>query len=498
MPNTHRLVLLVWLAAACSDDTTPIDAASVDAPAIDAAIDAAPLDAAWPPQVTDHERLAATEAVLADEDMAGRLTGTPSGDAAEAYLRAELTAAGIEVQTQDVTFPLFVVAGPADLSIVDDTGAPTTTFAYIDDFREVDFSGDGEATADLTFVGHGIVIDGVDPYDSLDVSGKIVAIMTGVPTGSGLVPEDDGRPDTKIALARDHGAAGILFVLAGDDLTYNNQDPPAYEIFAADKYYDIHPDLLAPTLPVAFIQPGATQTLLGRTVQQLAANPAPFDTSKRLHLEIHGATHEAATCRNVFGVFPGQDPTVGSEVILIGAHYDHLGVGADGRIFYGAADNASGTSVNLEAARTLAASPVPPQRTVVFAFFCAEEQILRGSLAYYYHPVFAMSSIKLMVQVDYLDDADGPYIANLDDQPIAATFLGDSMTSAELPVMSIDWGGECASDDCVFLWSGIPTYRFISYGDHHHRTTDTLGNINFTMLDRVADVVVRGIGNVAY
>jgi hypothetical protein len=196
----------------------------------------------------------------------------------------------------------------------------------------------------------------------------------------------------------------------------------------------------------------------------------------------------------------GTDPELGDEVIILGGHYDHIGVGADGRIFNGAADNASGAGVVLETAATLVESGFEPTRTILFALWCAEEQGLWGSFEYgaYGTPLFPLDDTQLMLQVDYLGEEDGPYLTNVDGNELLDEFVGRESSAEELRLRFLDWGGGCASDDCVFLYMGVPAYRFIAYGQYHHVAEDDFSNLNIAMSDRVADICIRGLGRIAF
>jgi Peptidase family M28 len=516
---TSLLIALSGVLSCSSEDTAPtssgVDAAfeasnEQDAsPSEDATPEADPPEASQPdvpdvespppPTEIDPSRLADTLAWLSADDMGGRLTGTASGDKAEAEIVKFLEATGIEVRKQETVFPLYEVESLA-LSVVDAGGDVLDSFAYVDEIREVDFSGNGEVEGDLYFIGYGLTLDEHNSYEGIDVTGKVVAILTGVPSGLGLQAEDDGRVDEKINAAWEHGATGVVFIPAGAELSYDLQRKEEAELTAEDKYLEFHPELFHDGFPSVYLHAASTSKLMGKTAQALASAPEPFDVGKRVRLEASGTVHAEAKCNNVFGVLEGKDPDLAEEVIILGAHYDHLGIGADGRVFNGAADNASGTAVVMEVAAALAASEAVPKRTVLLALWCGEEQGWKGSLEYGYYgtPFYPIKNTKLMVQVDYLDNEDGPYITNVDDNPLIAAFLGDAGDHSEYPVMRDDWHGDCASDDCVFLLQGLPAYRFISEGPHHHRADDDFANLNLPLIGRVAEVCLGGIGAVAY
>ncbi|TNF31071.1 MAG: M28 family peptidase [Deltaproteobacteria bacterium] len=479
------------------DTALPLDTTAADSLVADTS--AADTGPATLPDGPDVARLTQLLRDLSADEMEGRLTGTPSGDRAEAYIADFLAATGAEVRRQQATFPLFEVGTPTELAVVDADGAVLDGLAYFADYREVDFSGSGVGEGALVFAGYGIVAGTHDDYAGLDVTGKVVVALTDVPPGAGLSREVEGRLDQKIHAAAERGAVALVFVPAGSDASYDRERGVETELAATDKYGALHPELLAADLPVAFVHLDAVARLVGRTPDALVADPTPFDAERRVRLELRGTTHAHATCNNVFAIFPGTDERVGSEVVVLGAHYDHLGVGADGAIFNGASDNASGAAVALETAARLAESPAfEPARTLVVALWCAEEQGLWGSLTYTYYgePLFPLADTRLMIQLDYIGGTEGPYLSNVDANNYLARFLGDETGAATLPVVPVDWGGECASDDCAFLYvSDVPAYRFMAPGENHHRPTDVFDNLDRPMIERIADVVIRGMGD---
>ena len=151
----------------------------------------------------------------------------------------------------------------------------------------------------------------------------------------------------------------------------------------------------------------------------------------------------------------------------------------------------------MEAARLFASSGIKPKRTVLFALWGAEEQGLYGSTFYVKKsPLFPLERTKMMVQLDYLDGQEGPFLTNVDDNPLVQLFIGDSVKEKRLQIL--DYKGQCASDDCPFLERKVPAYRFVAFGEHHHRRSDTRENLSLEMLQKTADIIVQGIKAAAY
>jgi Zn-dependent M28 family amino/carboxypeptidase len=125
-----------------------------------------------------------------------------------------------------------------------------------------------------------------------------------------------------------------------------------------------------------------------------------------------------ATVRNVIGVLRGSDPALRDTYVLLTAHYDHLGVRADGpgdRIYNGANDDGSGTVSVMEVARALARLPQHPRRSIVFMTFFGEEEGLIGSEYYAHHPVWPLEKTIAdlnLEQVGRTDSTDGPERSN--------------------------------------------------------------------------------------
>ena len=432
------------------------------------------------PSQSDHDRLAGFLEDLSAEPMKGRLTGSPSGAVAEQYVLAALGATGFTVETQDVPLPIFDVGSPIELAIVDGNGNPTTTFTYLDEYREVMFAGSGLVTGDLAFVGHG-----TDPeYQALDVTGRVVAVLA-----------SSSAQGSAFKLAHDKGAAGVLFVPVGNLATADAQLGPIYQpsLFALGDPVD--PALLADGFPALLVHVGAVQKLLGKTGAELLADPTPFDALAQVRIELHGTGYPDATCKNILAFRPGAHPALGSEVIGVGAHYDHIGVGGDGMPFFGASDNASGAASVLELAYMLDAFPIAPDRTVLLGLWCGEEQDLYGSQYYVHNPRFPLASTALYVNLDNIADPPGPYLVRTDPVPIQADFLAPSAAD---PIQEQHIGFQCGSDECPFFIAGVTFLRYLDFGVHGHTHVDTFANADLAGLGRVTDEVLRGVEATAY
>ena len=201
------------------------------------------------------------------------------------------------------------------------------------------------------------------------------------------------------------------------------------------------------------------------------------------------------TIKNIIGILPGTNPKMAGESVVVSAHYDHLGLGWPdvhkgdaGKIHHGADDNASGIAVMLELARIIAQNG-PPQRTIVFVAFTAEENGLVGSQYYVKHyqkypapkaigdinldTVGRLGKNKLLV-LNSSTARDWKFI-----------FMGAGYVTgveSEMVTQQLD-----ASDQGSFIAAGIPAVQIFS-GAHrdYHRPTDTVDKIDASGLVKVA------------
>jgi hypothetical protein len=195
---------------------------------------------------------------------------------------------------------------------------------------------------------------------------------------------------------------------------------------------------------------------------------------------------------NVVGVLRGGDPAVAREVIVVGAHHDHLGANAR-QMYPGANDDASGVAVVLALAEDLAARAPRPRRTVAFVAFGAEEAGLQGSRAYVRAPPpgLALRDTAFMLNLDMVGTWSSARCLNA-----LHTFpgtLGRTALDALLPAytdLRVDLGepGE-DSDHLSFCDAGIPTAFFFTEDRRcYHRPCDTAANLDAAHLARIAQL----------
>ena len=240
----------------------------------------------------------------------------------------------------------------------------------------------------------------------------------------------------------------------------------------------------------AYIKEGFARAGLQTSFQDFTI---PSDAPAVLHSKLAGST-----TRNVIAVIPGTSPARRGEVVIVGAHYDHLGAGgfgaldpdSTGRVHNGADDNASGTAALLEIGRALAARK--PARTIVLVAFSAEELGTLGSSYYVQHATpQPIDSLYAMVNLDMVGRLRNGRLSALG-AATAREFpaLLDSLntpTRFDLRASGDGWG---PSDHAVFFATRRPVLHFFTdLHDDYHRSTDDWEKLNVSGIAEIARFV---------
>jgi len=365
-------------------------------------------------------------AFLASDRLRGREAGTPEYDLAANYVAAQMKGLGLSPMGgknngeraffQHVPLVAYRTTDQGKLTLHGNDGRPTP-LVFGKDYlvgaspllptQDID--------APLVFVGFGLVAPehGRDDYRGLDVKGKIVVALAGAPKF--LQTEErayyrSGR--TKLAAAEAHGAIGLISV---GTLTGERLDPFAnmvrqYRSWGMTWRKPDGKPFMAATIPsLAGISVAGAHKLLGKDADKILATAEsqdgavqgfalPFSLHAVLHSEIRNMESE-----NIVGEFPGSDPKLKNEYVVLSAHLDHIGVTPPVKgdaINNGALDNASGVATTLEVARLLRAAPTPPKRSVLFLIDTAEEKGLIGADYFARNPTVPRAAITSDVDLD--------------------------------------------------------------------------------------------------
>ncbi len=450
---------------------------------------------------------------LADPARTGRGMGTAGNAAAAGWLAERfqeigLAPAGTEGFLQPFDAPFRASLRPGNELTLG--GAPV---ALGTGWLPFSFSDDGRVEGELVFAGYGITAPelGYDDYAGLDVKGKIVLVAQDFPREADeKSPFRDpkhyrfGEWRFKATNARDHGAVAILGVR--DDWNHPGPD----ELAAWKGAVASRAGLMVGRVTLAALAAaGVDAAALAREIaSDLKPRSRPLGVKVSLQVAIEV---EKARTANVVGFRPGSDPSVAGECVVVGAHYDHLGLGGEssaspekvGSVHPGADDNASGTAALLAVARGFAAGPAP-RRPVLFVAFAGEELGVLGSTWLVRHPpaACAVDQMQLMVNLDMVGrpQRNKMYVQGVD---TARGLRQQVMALAERPPrlafdVELIGDGYGASDQTAFYARDVPVL-FVFNGAHadYHRPSDTADKIDGAAVAEAARLAWRAASQAA-
>ncbi|GIV05626.1 MAG: hypothetical protein KatS3mg016_1201 [Fimbriimonadales bacterium] len=376
--------------------------------------------------------------------------------------------------------------------------------APADAIRPLNLTSNTKVEGELVFVGFGISQPnaGYDDYENVDVTGKVAVILRGAPRFEGVSQDIQraARIAQKVQTALQKGAVGVILV----NLPEN------------DRLLPVGMRGRAPAANVAALNVSASVgdkllQSLGLTVAEAVKriNESGKPMSANLNASVEMATSlepNRGVARNVIGFIPGADPQLRDEVIIIGAHYDHLGYGEvgslapePGDIHYGADDNASGTAAILELARVLAQNRERLKRSVLFIAFSAEEEGLLGSAHFVQNPTVPRENIVAMLNFDM--------VGRMSNNRVSVSGVGTAgewesilkAANTENLTLQLSQSASGGSDHMPFMRANIPVLFFFT-GMHpdYHRPSDTWDKINYegqAQIVALAERVVYDIAN---
>lgn len=396
------------------------------------------------------------------------------------------------------------------------------------DFVPYNF-GEGEVEAKVVFAGYGITAKeyGYDDYEGIDVKGKIVIVLRDEPQEmdsagvfDGVRPTRYSFPRYKVQNALEHGAIGVIIL--PDPLNHFILKPRGYA------WPKIFKNLPRASLPIqlAYLQRdlipaveagekfikeifGDVQVLkeIQRTIDE-NLKPRSFEIENvKIKMKV-SFVKENTYANNVVGFVEGSDKALKDEIIVVGAHYDHVGyfspsaIGSSEKdsIYNGADDNASGTVGMMEVAKAFGLGKDKPKRSILFIAFCGEEKGLLGSRYYVDNPLFPIEKTIAMVNLDMIgrNSIDSLIL-------IGWSYSEDMKKLVEEENKTIgfkfSYDGEKdfpRSDQANFARKGVPVIFFHS-GEHedYHKVSDETSKINFSKIEKVAKLCYKVVYRLA-
>jgi hypothetical protein len=202
--------------------------------------------------------------------------------------------------------------------------------------------------------------------------------------------------------------------------------------------------------------------------------------------------------RNVLGLWEGSDPELKSQVVVVGAHYDHVGYGSRrtsrggiGRVHNGADDNASGTAAVLEAVDAIVQLPVRPKRSILFALWDGEEFGLLGSKHWVSHPTVPIHNVAFAINLDMVGRLREDRLRVIGSRSTLGLRQLVSRQNAELNLhLEFPWKIRARSDHSPFYDYGIPVLMFhTGLHDDYHTPRDDAELLNPEGMQKVTQLL---------
>lgn len=381
--------------------------------------------------------LQADIAFLASNDLKGRSAGSEEDHIAADYIATEFMRLGLKPVGDNGTYFQNMEINTANVdrehtTLTAKISGVDHTYTFNKDFHWSRQSlHPATACGGIVFAGYGIDAPeyGYNDFAGIDVKGKVVLVLGREPQAGDANSKFAGTWDTyhafyweKLEEIRKRGAAGLLMVQ--DRIRRDVKRTPASSPRAsggpsfalAGQMWDI------PTFTIT--RDVADQVLApsGKTTDELQASidhtlhPASLKVSaSSACLSKNFTDLQTHNGRNVVALLEGSDPSLKSQTIVVTAHHDHMGA-ANGHIYNGADDNASGVAALLEIAKAFVQGKVPLKRSVLFIAYTGEERIFLGSYYYVTHPIIPLDETVANINMDMIgrneNDANWPVPAD--------------------------------------------------------------------------------------
>jgi hypothetical protein len=441
---------------------------------------------------------------LASAELRGREAFTPDERVAGRYIANEFERYGLQAIDSGKTF--FQEIGSEYMAVTTGNLLASEGHEFVEgkDYR-IAAAGSNTLEAGIVFVGYGVTLKEYDCYAGVDARGKIVMIFEGNFRGKG--GSGASLPAFLIANAINHGAVGMIFVRGTSPK--NKKWEIGTELSLASLAFPIaagtrrgicqwSDDMWSKwsKFPLAYISIDVANQLLVGTSASITAlkeeidndgKPKSFLLDRRLNMRANVQVGTRYT-RNVLGFVKGRDSSLRDQVIIVGAHYDHVGVAEDpAEIAYGADDNASGTAAVLEIAQAFGECKQRPRRSVLFIAFTGEEKGLIGSQYYVDHPLVPLSKTKAFINLDMVGRND-PCTIKMNSRGISESLTAITEQSAKDAGMKMeDWDDPTGSDQGAFFMKDVPfLWFFDGGGDFAHGPADSWDKIAAEKLEKVA------------
>ena len=459
------------------------------------------------------DQLKADVYYLASPAMKGRDTPSPELDSAAVFIARRFQKCGLR--------PLHETGYMQPFNLVQTRLGKTNTLSLYRDGEPTDFklkqhfspltlSGSGCVDqAPLIFAGYGITAPeyGYDDYAGINVQGAVVWILTLEPQAKdsnsvfqGLKKTRHAKIKTKLDNARAHGAAAVILMAGPLHSRFRRPPNPWPSLmrrpnFKALSYRPETERIHA--IPAVQVGRAAAAKILAQSHIDIRAIQSEIDSTLTprsfkfenilISMQLN-FTQKTRHVHNVIGKIEGASDSLKSQAVIIGGHYDHLGMQGDTLAFAGADDNASGTATVMALARAFALADKRPARSLIFSAWAGEEKGLYGAGHFANHqPLWPTEAIAAYINIDMVGRLDSAvvHVAGTETCEGWETLVSETFHSEGL--VYYNRKGVQRSDHVHFYRQHIPVLG-LSTGYHgdYHKVTDTPDKCNYAGMCQIA------------
>ena len=461
--------------------------------------------------------------VIASDEMEGRETGTEGQRKAATYIESQFKAIGLKsadaLKGYQQLYPLY----QDSLQSVELTINGNTAEFGKDFIAPLNNNETGKFKAKkIVFAGYGIDDPKYNDYDGLDVSGKVVVFFLGEPKKDGkyIISSTTRFSEwsfpglsKKLAVAAAKGAAGALIINPNQE----NFNQRSVDNGKKTGVYFPRANTATKQINIAQLSQPFAKTIIGDnfdTLLKIVKTSMPIDKQWGMEKKMKSGfsfekSRTVINASNVLGIIEGTDKK--DEYVFLTGHFDHLGK-HDGKIWYGADDDGSGTCAVIEMAtafKKAADEGHRPRRTLVFMTVSGEEKGLWGSEYYSDHPVFPLEKTSVDLNTDMIGRIDTERMK--DDTLNYVYVIGHDKLSSDLPGINegannkntklvLDYKFDdpndpnriyFRSDHYNFARKGVPILFFYDgmLKADYHKPTDTIEKINWDLYEKRAKMI---------
>ncbi len=463
-------------------------------------------------------RLQTDLAYLSSDALEGRDVGSEGIAKAGEYIAKRFKDLGFETDKfdggpyQEFAIPGPAALGPEEKNILKFTGVEGLPELKLqDNYCPLSLGSSGKFDSEVVFAGFGITAPELnyDDYAGLDVEGKVVIVLRREPQQSDPKSRFNGTQNSEYAYFTAKELNASLHKVGALILVNDKQTAEGRGGDAIMRVAEAGASLAKSKVPTIFASRSIIDPLVkkstGKSLSELQEQIDSTGMPQSVVLKDIKATGEVeitskdVIARNVVGFLPGKGP-LAEEYVVVGAHYDHVGMGGVGSlapgtiaIHNGADDNGSGTTTMLEVARHLSLDKSENRRGIIFIAFSGEERGLLGSKHYVRSPRWPLEKTVTMVNMDMVGRlTDGGLTVYGTGTAEGFDVLMDKLNETSKFRLDKQPAGFGPSDHQSFYEFDIPVFHFFT-GLHndYHRPSDDFDKINIEGMQQIADMVNR-------